>query len=732
MSFAHHYLPEEVATIDVAVYLKGFPIEVCMLKPTLRHFWTQRMLHMFAFLNREVRISKRYLSRILREWLGLEAPVPPLSAIVAFYSVGTGARDLIYPALQIRDAYWDEKMEGITIVVRGPPYLPLALTELRTIVRKWAEKGEGITDDECFKPSERKLTPASVDRLRQIYTQLHAPGLSIEQLETALIEDPRNMAHHDDPASEKPEGRMKQFELLLNRTEPDIRSISFHMQGLTRNDILRMSPQQARRIVTEDMKHDRLSHAAILLALHPGDAMREQYIETMLTRIDGELRLRQEHEFGRTPGRLSLSGPQPQPRNLAAAFVLAPRAQMPLLRPGILDRQIVVLDLECGLRRSPDKTAVLPTLICVMDYHGHVLLHTYVRPPGGVHDPVTHISGVSRQNLATAPDYTVVYPFLHRFFAPQVVLVGHGLDADLRALGIHMPASRVIDTSSYACLKIMAAKLATDAGRPLPTSLRPDVAGPTGLSALVEAITGHQMRKGSVHDPIADCMFTLALFKKCEREILEVRNANADALTTRVLGVGYAIDSVRLSYLRADTALAVPRLEVDRQGHKHEPIPERYDAAALRKPAYLRQPDAWPLPPLPAELARAHEICHHIRDAPFSFSPDAPEAYDGLVANFARALDEEGEPRVGRGAMAEESAPQRPPSTTFPVGVFPPRKTSPVPLSFAIDEDLSGVLALRNSEGAASLRAGEPVQLSLQTELPVSTEEWCRIWAPTF
>ena len=78
-----------------------------------------------------------------------------------------------------------------------------------------------------------------------------------------------------------------------------------------------------------------------------------------------------------------------------------------------------------------------------------------------------------------------MYPFLLSFFSPQVVILGHGLDADFTALGFLVPASRVLDTAMFLGLRALALDVCRRTGRVPPRSVTLENPGAVCLAPLV-------------------------------------------------------------------------------------------------------------------------------------------------------------------------------------------------------------------------------------------------------
>lgn len=84
--------------------------------------------------------------------------------------------------------------------------------------------------------------------------------------------------------------------------------------------------------------------------------------------------------------------------------------------------------------------------LTVIDERGHVVLDAHVKPHGAVVDLNTRFSGVKEDDLrGVEEDLKQVRDRLGELMDEETILVGHGLENDLRALRIVHLA--VIDTA---------------------------------------------------------------------------------------------------------------------------------------------------------------------------------------------------------------------------------------------------------------------------------------------
>ena len=91
--------------------------------------------------------------------------------------------------------------------------------------------------------------------------------------------------------------------------------------------------------------------------------------------------------------------------------------------------------------------------LTVIGEDGNVVLDEHVRPAGSVLDTNLRFSGVREEDIAKAVlDVAGVREALGTFVGPETVIVGHGLENDLKALRlVHLS---VIDTAIVSPLEI--------------------------------------------------------------------------------------------------------------------------------------------------------------------------------------------------------------------------------------------------------------------------------------
>ncbi|BEI87053.1 hypothetical protein CcaverHIS002_0703990 [Cutaneotrichosporon cavernicola] len=131
--------------------------------------------------------------------------------------------------------------------------------------------------------------------------------------------------------------------------------------------------------------------------------------------------------------------------------------------------------------------------VSLVNYHGHVLLDSYVAPRERVTDYRTWVSGIRESDLRGAPLFDEVQKKVAELVQGRV-LVGHAIENDTKALLLSHPAPFVRDTQRYRPLR--------EAAR----SKRP------GLKSLVESQLGLKIQSGA-HSSITDARATMGLYR---------------------------------------------------------------------------------------------------------------------------------------------------------------------------------------------------------------------------
>lgn len=90
--------------------------------------------------------------------------------------------------------------------------------------------------------------------------------------------------------------------------------------------------------------------------------------------------------------------------------------------------------------------------ISVVNYHGHVLLDTFVQPRETVTDWRTWISGIRASDVAGAPQFEEVQKQVSDLCEDRIV-VGHAIENDMKALLLSHPGPMTRDTQTCKALR---------------------------------------------------------------------------------------------------------------------------------------------------------------------------------------------------------------------------------------------------------------------------------------
>lgn len=143
--------------------------------------------------------------------------------------------------------------------------------------------------------------------------------------------------------------------------------------------------------------------------------------------------------------------------------------------------------------------------VSIVDFFGRCLLDNIVRVEERVTDYRTNISGLTSEDLASkrAVPFAVCRKQVIRILRHKV-LVGHGLENDLAALGIVHPWYQIRDTATYHPFQSV-----NHMGRPCSRKLRDLTRSHLGLIIQVQ---------GSPHCPIEDACAAMALYRSRQAE----------------------------------------------------------------------------------------------------------------------------------------------------------------------------------------------------------------------
>lgn len=133
--------------------------------------------------------------------------------------------------------------------------------------------------------------------------------------------------------------------------------------------------------------------------------------------------------------------------------------------------------------------------VSIVNWHGHVVLDTFVRPRERVTDFRTWVSGVRPSDLKHAPSFAEVQARVAELIKGRV-LVGHAIQNDLKALLLSHPRPQIRDTSTFKPLRELA-------GNKQP-----------GLRTLARLVLDIEIQaKNQAHSSVEDAQATMAVFR---------------------------------------------------------------------------------------------------------------------------------------------------------------------------------------------------------------------------
>lgn len=76
--------------------------------------------------------------------------------------------------------------------------------------------------------------------------------------------------------------------------------------------------------------------------------------------------------------------------------------------------------------------------VSIVNYHGHIVLDTFVSPRETVTDYRTWISGIRRQDLQGAPDFRDIQAQVSKLVEGRTI-VGHAIENDMKVCPLDCP-----------------------------------------------------------------------------------------------------------------------------------------------------------------------------------------------------------------------------------------------------------------------------------------------------
>lgn len=156
-----------------------------------------------------------------------------------------------------------------------------------------------------------------------------------------------------------------------------------------------------------------------------------------------------------------------------------------------------------GVGPTPSESSALAR-VSIVNYHGHQLYDSYVRPLEYVTDWRTSISGISPYMMSSARTFSTVQRDVAELLEGRI-LVGHAVRHDLEALLLSHPRRDIRDTSRLGVYRQLSA-------------------GKTpSLKRLSREILGVEIQEGE-HSSVEDAKACMALFRR-EKDAFEREHA---------------------------------------------------------------------------------------------------------------------------------------------------------------------------------------------------------------
>ena len=148
--------------------------------------------------------------------------------------------------------------------------------------------------------------------------------------------------------------------------------------------------------------------------------------------------------------------------------------------------------------------------VTVVNWENEIVLDTYVKVPVPVTDFRAHISGIRQEDIESeqAMSFDEVRSVVGNILRGKI-LIGHGLECDLCALGLTHPYCDVRDTARY--LPFMREATDYESGKPIWQARK--------LRDLAWEKLERQIQiEGIPHSPLEDAIAALDLYKLCRKE----------------------------------------------------------------------------------------------------------------------------------------------------------------------------------------------------------------------
>ncbi|EGX53453.1 hypothetical protein AOL_s00006g319 [Orbilia oligospora ATCC 24927] len=158
----------------------------------------------------------------------------------------------------------------------------------------------------------------------------------------------------------------------------------------------------------------------------------------------------------------------------------------------------IAIDCEMVGVGPPDHELSALARVSLVNYNGHCVLDTFVKPKERVTDWRTWVSGVSAKDMAKAMTLEEAQKKVHEIIDGKI-LVGHAIHNDLEALFLSHPKRDIRDTARHQPFR----KIAKQKN--------------PGLKRLAKEILGLDIQ-GAAHSSVEDARVTMMLYKKDKKE----------------------------------------------------------------------------------------------------------------------------------------------------------------------------------------------------------------------
>lgn len=152
--------------------------------------------------------------------------------------------------------------------------------------------------------------------------------------------------------------------------------------------------------------------------------------------------------------------------------------------------------------------------VVLIDWKGKTVLDMYMKPDDSVADYRTYVSGITEENLADAPTFAETVQTVQEMLHDKI-LVGHGVDNDLRALRMTHPWLMTRDTAYYQpFMRLLETSTTHNAAMSQNGATAATVWGPRKLKELAKEKLQRDIQVAGVsHCPVEDAAAALDLYK---------------------------------------------------------------------------------------------------------------------------------------------------------------------------------------------------------------------------